>query len=152
MLAPFTSSQTLEMLCKSRARLPRKVSTATAKQKALEDGSHTQAWSKGNLTLEMVREFCCPGSHTPSSSLEQEHLFREQACLSGDRSEPDLKLGASKIMLLFLLLVFEMWCRTFLNWSSVTPSSLLTAAMLRYLGIFIHLDFCMVDTQFPAQP
>jgi hypothetical protein len=118
------------MLRKSRDGLPRKVSTTSAKQRALEDGGHAQAWSKGNLTLETVKEFCCPGSYTPSSSLEQEHLFKEQACLSGECSEPDLKVGASKIMLLFLLLVFEMCFRAFLNWSLVTLSSFLTATML----------------------
>lgn len=65
----------------------------TAKSKVLEALELCTDLLQGNLMMETFREFCCLGSYILSNSLDQENFFREQAYLSGDCNESDLKLN-----------------------------------------------------------
>lgn len=82
----------LEILCKSVDRSLCRVSTHHGKAISFRRQRPCASLFQGNLILETCSEFGCLGSYISSGSLEQENLFREQACLLGDRDESDLKL------------------------------------------------------------
>lgn len=88
--------------------------------------------------LETSSEFCCLGSYMSSNSLDQENLFREQACLSGGCSDSDLKPntnGLEDFGSIYVVCVFICTSYPFLIGLWLTHiHSLVTAAVLTTEG------------------